>query len=363
MNKSQILSMVLLASIVVLCVWPQTAQAEPYFAIQTGYKCRVCHVSPTGGGMRTAFGATYAQTSLSRRLVGDLWDDKVGGTLSVGGDLRVNAAVRDVPGQENDAQFETEEALLYAHFTLLAERLSFYLDERVAPGGASSREAYALLWFNDQRTYLRMGRMFLPYGHRIEDDTAFIRQVPGINYNTPDDGIEVGHEFASWSMNLALTNGTAGAGETDTGKQASARVAWIRPTWRAGASFNFNDADAGDRQMQNLFAGLKTGRVSWLFEYDWIRDDSFATGSRDQGIGFAEANVNLAKGYNLKLTYEFFDPDDDVDEDDVNRASLVFEAFPIQFVQYSLGARFGDGIPQSGRQNADEFFLQLHAYF
>ena len=76
-----------------------------------------------------------------------------------------------------------------------------------------------------------------------------------------------------------------------------------------------------------------------------------------------EANVGLTKGYNLKLTYESFDPDDDVSEDDVNRSSVVLEAFPVQFLQLSLGARFGDGIPQSNRLNADEYFLQLHAYF
>jgi len=346
-----------------LSVLEMRAQAEPYLAVQTGYKCVACHVSPTGVGMRNSAGAMYAQTALSRHIVGDLWDGKISDKLTVGADLRVNALARDVPDDDDDVQFETEEALVYVHFALLPERLSFYLDERVAPGGASSREAYALLWFNEKRSYVRAGRMFLPYGHRIEDDTAFIRQVPGINYNTPDDGIEVGYDSGSLTMNLALTNGTAGAGETDTGKQASARIAWVWPGWRIGGSFNFNDADAGDRRMQNLFAGLKTGRVSWLFEYDYIRDEGFPTGTRDQWIGFAEANISVAKGYNVKLTYEYFDPDDDVDEDDINRSSAVLEAFPMQFLQFSLGARFGDGIPQNSRQNSDEYFLQLHAYF
>lgn len=339
------------------------AQAEPWFAIKTGQKCVACHVSPTGGGKRTTFGAMWAQTALAGKTGQQFWDGTVTDRLSLGANARANASLVNIPGASSDRfAFETEEALLYAQLNLIPGKMFFYLDERVAPGGASSREAYLFYWLNENRSYIRVGRMFLPFGWRLEDDTAFIRQVPGINYNTPDDGLEFGLERDHWSAQLAITNGTAGAGEADTGKQFSSRLSYIQNRWRAGISANVNDAAGGSRTMYGAFAGIRTGPVHWLLEYDRIEDQGFTPG-RDLDVGLVEANWEFARGFNLKGTYEHFDPDADVSNDDQARASLVLEWFPIQFTQLSIGLRSRDGIPQNPLQNTDEFFVQLHGYF
>lgn len=340
-----------------------SAGAEPWFAIKTGQKCLACHVSPSGGGKRTVFGAMWPQTALAAKTPTQFWDGTVTERLSLGADARVNATYVDIPGENEDRfAFDTEEVLLYAQFQLIPEKLFVYLDERVAPGGASSREAYAFFWLDANRAWLRAGRFFLPFGWRLEDDTAFVRQVPGINYNTPDDGVEFGLERDRVSAQLAITNGTAGAGEVDRGKQFSTRASYITNRWRAGVSANLNDASGGKRTMYGVFAGLRTGPVSWLFEYDRIADDGFAP-SRDLDVALLEGNWEFARGFNLKGTYEHFDPDDAVAEDDQARASLVLEWFPIQFTQLTLGYRRRDGIPQNALQNTDEVFVQLHGYF
>jgi len=60
---------------------------------------------------------------------------------------------------------------------------------------------------------------------------------------------------------------------------------------------------------------------------------------------------------------EYFDPDRDVSEDQQNRFSAVWEYTPMQFVQFRVGARFYEGIPQNDLQNRRFYFAQLNGYF
>jgi hypothetical protein len=341
--------------------------AEPYLAVQTGHQCSACHTDPTGGGKRTPFGNLYAQTQLAtRHLSGSsgpkYWTGIVNEMIAVGGDFRSNLAATLVSHQDDQIDFAVDEALVYADISLISNLLSVYLDERIAPGGSSNREAYARLNLSSQGIYFKAGQFFLPYGLRLEDDTAFIRQVPGINYNTPDTGVEVGWERGPWSAQLAVNNGSAGGAETDKGKQFSLLGTYVQPKWRVGGSFNFNDSEVGDRRMQNLYAGLRTGPIAWLGEVDYIIDHSSPTGRRKSWASLVEADWLFRRGHNLKLSYEYFDPDDDLSEDAQLRYSLIWEIFPIQFVQARLGYRRYDGIPQNDLQNRDELFIQLHIY-
>lgn len=342
------------------------AEAEPYFAVREGLKCVSCHVSPSGGGMRNQFGNIWAQTMLSARRIEvadvEMWTGAINRYLAVGGNLRANGDYIDIPDEDAQSEFDVEEMRVYGAATIIPDRLLLYVDERIAPGGSVNLEAYARFSSADQRWHVRAGQMYLPYGWRLEDDDAFIRQATGIGFATPDRGVEIGLETSTWSAQLALTNGAGGGSETDEGKQVSLRAEHIRSIWRLGASANYNDAGAGERHMEGVFAGLRTGPIAWLAEADYITDDSFPT-RRHMWAGLLEANWNYKKGHNLKLTAEYFDPDDDVEEDEQNRYSLVWEYFPIQFLQLRAGARIYDGIPQNAFQNRKIYFVQAHGFF
>lgn len=346
---------------------PDAAHGEPYFAVQQGAKCVTCHVNATGGGMRNEYGNTWGQRALPARFVETSvapdWTGRLNPYLALGGNLRANASYTDVPNQPSTNEFDVEELRMYLLVDAIPERLSVYADQRIAPGSAENLEAWGRYWFADQRWYVKAGQMFLPFGLRLEDDSTFVRQASGINFDTPDRGVEVGLETARWSAQLAVTNGAAGGAETDDGKQLTARVEFVRADWRAGGSFSLDDADVGDRQLAGVFAGLRTGPIAWLAEADYIEDEGFPDGKRRQWAGLLESNWTYRAGHNLKLTAEYLDPDEDVDEDEQNRWSLVWEYTPVQFLQVRAGARVYDGIPQNDLQNRRIAFVQVNGYF
>ncbi|MDH4049832.1 MAG: hypothetical protein OEW68_16835 [Gammaproteobacteria bacterium] len=357
-----------LFAVIALLLAPD-ARSEPYLAVQKGMKCVACHTSPSGGGKRNSYGNYFAQRELPARTLGaatggaNFWDGELFKYLAIGGDIRGGWNRIEVPGQATTSDTEWEEFIGYAEVKLIPNTLSVHLDAQLAPDDPFIREQYLRLSLADGRFYLKGGEFFLPFGLRLQDDSAFIRQVGGINFNTPDTGWELGWEQDRWSVQFAVSRGTAGGPETDSGKQYSLVVSHVRDRWRVGGSVNFNDTAFGDRQMQNVFAGLRTGRVSWLGELDFIIDEGTSTGRRELWAGLLEANVQLTRGHNIKISYEHFDPDDDVAEDEQNRFSLLWEYFPIQFVQTRLGYRIYDGIPQNPAQNRDQYFAELHLPF
>lgn len=351
--------------IVILLSTATVAQAEPYIAVLKGLKCGSCHVAPSGGGKRTAYGNAYARIELAAHAIdfGNTWTGEINRYLAVGGDARGGWTGIDVPGQPSISDSDLDRFLGYVEVRPIPDRLTLYLDAKLAPDDAEIREQYARVSWGKGRWAVRAGEFFLPYGIRLQDDGAYIRQVSGINFNTADKGWELEFEEGNWSAQLAVTRGTAGGPEIDSGKQYSMRVARIRPTWRVGGSLNINDARAGDRRMQNLFAGITTGPVAWLAEIDYIIDDDTPTGRRTSLATLLEANYGFRKGQNVKLTYEWFDPDDDVSEDEQTRISLVWEYTPLPFLQVRAGIREYDGIPQNPALNRSSWFAELHVPF
>ena len=175
-----------------------------------------------------------------------------------------------MPNQSAESDFSLTRATAYLDFIALPNLLQVYFDEKVAPDNVENREAYVLFTPHNGRYVVKAGQMFLPYGLRLQDDDAFVRQTSGVNFRTPDDGIELGLELPKWSAQMAVTKGAADNGSDD---RVSLSAVYVRPRWRVGASYNKNPDPLGDREMEAMFAGWKTGPIAWLAELDFITDE------------------------------------------------------------------------------------------
>jgi hypothetical protein len=344
-----------------------TARAEPYLAVANGLKCGQCHVNPTGGGERTVFGEAFAQSQLPAQHLDtgtDTWTGQLNRFIALGGDMRFQGIAEKVPNTPSTNQFDLEQARVYLSANVIPERLLVYVDEQVAPGGALNREAWGMFWSADRSWYVKAGQMYLPFGLRLQDQSALPLIASGIDMTTPDKGVEFGWMKGHWDTQVAVSNGTAGGSTTGNGKQTSLQASYVESRWRLGVAANFNDSDpSGSRTAYAVFAGLKTGPIAWLGQAEIIDDKSVPPEGQKELAGLLEANYSPARGHNIKVTAEYWDPNRHVANDQQTRYSLVYEYNPIQFLQIRGGFRYSDGIPQVDAQHLKLLFIELHGFF
>lgn len=339
-------------------------QAEPYLAVDMGLKCVTCHVNPTGGGLRNAFGAIYTQQLMPAHKLPDsmpTWTGSVLDRLRLGADLRAGRTQTRVPSQATVSQTELSQLRAYLDVQLVRDHLGVHLDQLLRPGRPQRQEAYVRLTTADQRWYAKAGQFYLPFGWRLQDNTAFVRSLSGINMASPDKGLELGYESDAWSVQVVSSNGPGNVGPV-RGDQLTGQAIWHRPDWRLGLALARTRSSAGDRTGTGLFGGLRTGPVAWLAEIDLMADGGYLGGKRRQLAMLGEANWKLRQGHNLKFTSELLDPDRAVSNDHKVRYSLVYETTPMPFTQLRAGYRHHGGIPQNSFDNRRTLFVELHLF-
>lgn len=344
-----------------LAVVPRAhASTEPWIAIKTGLKCSACHVNRSGGGARNDFGSVYAQTLLTW-APGEVRSRALTDFLFVGFDFRLKAS-GTLRESDPRTSLDLDEAQAYLEARLVRNRVALYIDQTLGPNRAVARELFALIEKLPWNGYAKAGKLLVPYGLRLKDDEEFVRGVTGFNYNTPDQGLEVGVEPGPWSVVVALTNGNVGAVENNSGKLASAVVSYTRSQYRLGLSGSRNTGDGVRRDVYGGFGGLRLGPLGILGEADWVEERSPAAAAGRQFLGFVEGDLTLHQGLNAKVTYGYHDRNRDVPEDQRIRWRFGLEAFPSPFVQLSGFYILDQDIPQATR-DLDRVFLELRLHF
>ncbi|HEX4824374.1 MAG TPA: hypothetical protein VFV19_08680 [Candidatus Polarisedimenticolaceae bacterium] len=343
------------------------AHAEPYLSVRTGLGCGSCHLNRTGGGGRTVYGAGYgAQTLPWKKLAPGhgLFDGAIGDRLRLGLDGRGGYTGTFRADGPYIGEAEIAEANVYLGVDLLKDQLQAYIDERVAPGGATCREAFLLYAFKTSGLYVKGGKFFLPFGLRFEDNDYATRRATGFTFETSDIGAEVGFDNGDFMGAFAVSNGTAGGAEQDNDKQYTGTFAVLWKRGRLGLSASNNDLPAGaHRAVFGTFGAFRAGPVVALAEIDAIRDDDGIHPTQDGRAAQVELDILAHAGLTVRTFAGAYDLDLDDTEGDIVNWGAGVDWTPLPGLQVRVLYRFGNGPVSSGASRDDRAILQAHIYF
>ncbi len=399
-------------------IFAGSARATPIYAARAGHACNTCHVepvgwknpplrdrkctldcmgchvSPTGGGLRTASGEYFGKETLP--LLGDrpsrhasvadaataaargrfrLWEGFTGWVegdrnvpeiadrygpiapnprLKVGGDVRIAGYFPqgDDAGEGGVFPMQTD---LYVmgrpkpHLTLYG---SVGLRPREPDEEVdwidyfAARELFVQTDRHPYGFYARVGRFNKPHGWRTPDHTTFVRREEGFDQGSQAFGAEAGFSANYPYGNLAVYYQGFDAWPSEElpkgyGAAATGGVRWL--SVQLGASAQFLDLlDGGHEYIVGPLWALNAYPVVYLGEIDFRSrlpewSDQFTTNSV---YAYHELHYSVGGGVALQLKYDWLDGNIRLAEDHRHRVTTGVEWNPYTRVQILLQSRW-----------------------
>ena len=322
------------------------ALATPRYSMKVGQKCNLCHSNPTGGGQRDPYASQYL---LPTRLAMQLQDEppeapdpQIGESVTLGADLRTFFLKSDAErGREN---FVEMQASVYLKVQL-DPRFSAYVHQefgagRFGGGSAEAWEIFGMGYVLPGNGYVKIGKFVPAFGWRTADHRSFTRRefvfLPAFPPHS-DTGIEIGTHPGPFVINASVVNGAAQSAFDNNDD-----VAFVgRGAWRSslldvnvvvGGSYYDNAGLAEKRQAGGPFGGLHWWKLTWLGEVDWVKRKPTAGGSVSSFTATNEISLEAIQGLDVVGTYDFHDPDLDLQSGAVHRIGGGVEALPYPFL-------------------------------
>lgn len=350
--------------------------ALPRFAARTGAKCQSCHVNPSGGGMRQAFGVQYGRETLpvptwSEEFGLEDFSTKLTDFISIGADFRTLYFVQQNPDTGTPPRsvkatnsFWQMQGDVYMNFRL-AKNVGIYLDKGIYAGF----EIFGLLNILPANGQIKVGKFTPNYGLKLDDHRAYVKSYTGFSAERgrPElTGAEIGVHPGPISVAVGVYNSSDGFGVgTGNDKALLGRAEGLFKLSEnahlgiGGNVFTKRNA-AGTRT--TLFGGFGLAsyeNLTLLGEVDLL--ETKLAGTKTTGvITFLEIDYVVTPGVDLKLGYDFYDPDKDLKTGSISQYNIGFEFFPISGVEVRPIYRIVKDEPADLKN--DEFQLLFHFY-
>jgi len=290
----------------VLACLPPTADALPRYSARYGQRCALCHVDPTGGGLRT----TYASEMIIpdelafKRYTPEQMEairPEISETITLGLDQRT-LITRAEGGVGNQIAMQAD-----LHVGVQMDpHFGAYMT--VGQGGTSQYAGIAYVL--PLEGYVKMGRFTPDYGWRWSDHFQPSRRFLLDENGSPspsaliDTGVELGVHTQAWEFTTSLVQGAGGRTDESYAARLAVRHSFGNVNAALGASLIRREVTAGRRVAHGGFGYVAAGPLSWIFEVD-----ETGNGQRNGILISQEYAWQLHRGLFLRGIYGYQDPD------------------------------------------------------
>jgi hypothetical protein len=343
------------------------AGAIPRYSARYEQKCALCHVNPSGGGLRTAYASQKLAPeeiawSYSKRPELDDIDPMIGKHIMIGADFReFYVGESEIPRPN----FFEMQADLYLAFQL-DPKVTLYYDR----GQSSSYELFGLGYVLPV-VFVKAGRFVPSYGWKFDDHTMYVRSELGFMPPASSDvGLEGGFSQGPFDLQVDLVNGNRGSVlDNDHLLAVTLNAVYRHRVGPIGAAVGFSGyhhpGDLVDEDTRGVYGYLTWKGLTWIGEGDILRRDPDGGSAVEGVIASHEVTYLIRKGLEIKGTYDFFDPDRDRGAGSKSRWGGGFYIMPRSYVTLEALLRrtlYDDGVDYSG-VNFTETVLQLHLLY
>lgn len=337
--------------------------------VRHGYAtCNACHVSPTGGGVLTAYGRSLSAELLStwsakgeEKFVYGLFN--LPENVQLGGDIRSLQYHRDTPrvtqGNWIFMQTDLDAAVTLGKFTF-SGTLGFEQGKKTFETDFLSRRHFISYAFNDD-TSLRFGRFYRAFGLQIPDHNAFTRSQLGFEQGAESYNVEYSHAADPYEYFLTAVLGRIDRPSIDSERGLAFRVGRLfSEQMKVGASYLFGRTLTYHRHAVGPWiAYAPTSKLALLAEMDF----QYKKESPENEFGavqYLKASYEVTKGLSLYVTEEWSKLDFDT-----NTAMQAYgvgaQWFPRPHLEFNLYYQ-KQKVAAAGNYFIDFAALLLHYY-
>ena len=327
-----------------LFILAATAVSLPRLAVKYATNCSMCHVNPTGGGMRNEFGnysVAFNELTLqsTKKVLKDKYKSpRLSEAVTIGFDSR-HLIFDDFTAFRMQTDF----------FVAVEPLKDLFYQVRFSADGIN--ENYGLFQINGGRHFIKAGRFYPAFGLRPVDHTAYVRERSGHPSRFYLDGVSLGTTVSSFTLTGEIF---------DRNSQAIYGLHLVKPFYIAPFSFftgtslriseKQNNTNLGIPHAKAVFGGVSYDRFTLMGELDLVGERN------DTLITYGNFTSRLTYGLFFIAEYNFFDGNRDRTDGVEEFVRLSTEFYPVPFVQLRPSYTYHTRGPL---KDEDDLFLQF----